>query len=123
MSIIEAIDKSPLAAALNGILEFPGQVLQAAGDAVGAVPAALEVIDVVLSRAADSTTPSPPVSSAVSADTNPFAVALQGFNFAGLSCVKPDNIQEVSGQNLCELAPGTTQGTPQLSPEQFFGRA
>jgi hypothetical protein len=86
MSIIEAIDKSPLAAALNGILEIPGQVLQAAGTAVGEVPAALGALDrglTSLNNGLDDLKASS--QSAGLEQKNPFAVALQGLNLAQLN--------------------------------------
>ncbi|MFN8930165.1 MAG: hypothetical protein ACK5WQ_07380 [Alphaproteobacteria bacterium] len=125
MSIVDAIDNSPLAKALNGVLEFPGVVFGAAAEGLTKIPAALGALSESLERAADATTPSiHPVASsephAVDNTEDRCAAALKGFDFAGLSCVKPDNIQDVSGQNLGELAL-VTQGTPQRSAEEFFG--
>jgi hypothetical protein len=86
MSIIDAIDNSPFAAALNGILEFPGQVLQAAGDAVRAVPPALEVFDRGLTKLNDGLVDRGASSPSDGFELkNPFAAALQGLNLAELN--------------------------------------
>jgi len=86
MSIIEAIDKSPLAAALNGILEFPGQVLQVAGDAVGAVPAALGALDRGLTTLNDGLDDLKVSSTSAGLEQkNSLAQVLQGLNLAELN--------------------------------------